>query len=364
MAAIGGKQWESEAMKLLAARNDRLGDFMLAWPALQTMHLSLPDAHLAVLAQAYTAPLARLCKGVDEVIEDPREDGEWRNARALARLLRPAGFDAAVALFSRFDIALGLALARIPLRVAPATKLAQVLYTHRLRQHRSQSTKPEWVYNLELAEFFLAQLGVKRCVRARPPYLTFPLSVLSENRRELAQRLDIEATRTWVFIHPGHGGSSPTLPVDLFARIARELVATGAVPVISEGPADAAAADALAGALGDVEHVRYRSEAGLDVYARDLAVADMFISGSTGPLHIAGALDVPTVGFYPHRRSASALRWQTLNNEQRRLAFMPPPTAGEHDFSALDIEAVCGEIRALLAQAAPGRARAATNPHI
>ena len=351
-------------MKLLAARNDRLGDFMLAWPALQTLHLSLPKAHLAVLAQAYTAPLARLCKGVDEVIEDPRENGEWRNARALAGLLRPAAFDAAVALFSRFDVALGLALARIPVRVAPATKLAQLLYTHRLKQHRSQSTKPEWVYNLELVEFFLAQLGVKHSVWAQPPYLSFPLSALSENRRDLAQRLGVEATQAWAFIHPGHGGSSPTLPVDLFARIARELAAAGAVPVISEGPADAAAADALAAALGDVKHVRYRSEAGLDVYARDLAVVDMFISGSTGPLHIAGALDVPTVGFYPHRRSASALRWQTLNSEQRRLAFMPPPTAGEHDFSALDFGVVCGGIRAFLGRVAPGRARVAISPHI
>ena len=350
-------------MRLLAARNDRLGDFMLAWPALQTLHLSVPDAHLAVLAQAYTAPLAKLCKGVDEVIEDPREDGELGNARALARLFRPSRFDAAVALFSRFDVALGLALARIPLRVAPATKLAQVFYTHRLKQHRSQSTKPEWVYNLELAEFFLRQLGVEHSVWAQPPYLTFPLSLLSENRRKLAQRLGIEATRAWAFIHPGHGGSSPTLPVDLFARIARELAAAGAVPVISEGPADAAAAEALAGALGGVGHVRYRSEAGLDAFARDLAVADVFISGSTGPLHMAGALDVPTVGFYPHRRSASALRWQTLNSDQRRLAFMPPPSAGEHDFAALDIGAVCRTISAFLARVVPGHARGATSPH-
>ncbi len=351
-------------MKVLAARNDRLGDFMLAWPALQTLHLSLPEARIAVLAQAYTAPLARLCKGVDEVVEDPRESGEWRNARALSRLLRPSGFDAAVALFSRFDVALGLALARIPLRVAPATKLAQVFYTHRLRQHRSQSIKPEWVYNLELVEYFLAQLGVEHSVWAKPPYLSFPLSTMSETRRTLAQRLEIDATRAWAFIHPGHGGSSPTLPVASFALVARELAAAGAVPVISEGPADADAAQALSLALGDVEHARYRSEAGLDTYARDLSVVDLFVSGSTGPLHIAGALDVPTVGFYPRRRSASAVRWETLNSEERRLAFMPPPSAGEHDFAALDMVMISREIRGFLARVAPGRSRAATSPRI
>ncbi|MCK5667388.1 MAG: hypothetical protein KAI17_28065, partial [Thiotrichaceae bacterium] len=53
------------------------------------------------------------------------------------------------------------------------------------------------------------------------------------------------------------------------------------------------------------------------------AISDLFISGSTGPLHIAGALNIPTVAFYSARRSATALRWQTLNQGNRRLAFMP-----------------------------------------
>lgn len=349
-------------MKILAARNDRLGDFMLAWPALQTLHSNLPEAHLAVLAQAYTAPLARLCPGVVEVIEDPRAPGEWRNARALARLLRPGGFDGAVALFSRFDVALGLALARIPLRVAPATKLAQIFYTHRLRQRRLQSNRPEWLYNLELAEYFLARLGVIEPVRAEPPYLTFPVTEVNEARRKLAARLNIDAARPWVWLHPGHGGSSPTLPVGLFARIGRELSDAGAQLILSQGPADEKGVTALSEALADVVHARYRSTRGLDAYARDLATADLFVSGSTGPLHIAGALDVPTVGFYPHRRSASATRWQTLNRPDQRLAFMPPPAAGEHEFTALDMNAVCAKLRTFFVRVARGRDRAPTGP--
>lgn len=351
-------------MRLLAARNDRLGDFMLAWPALQALHLSLPEAHLAVLAQAYTAPLARLCPGVDEVIEDPREPGEWRNARALARRLRAGRYDAAVALFSRFDVALGLFLAGIPLRAAPATKLAQIFYTHRLRQHRSQSSKPEWLYNLELAEYFLLQLGVDRPLRAGPPYLSFPESVVADARRRLAKRLDLDSERPWVFLHPGHGGSSPTLPGDLFARVGGEIAENGVTLIISEGPGDADAANTVAAALGSIHHARYRSTGGLDAYALDLATANLFVGGSTGPLHVAGALDVPTVGFYPRRRSASATRWQTLNDPARRLAFMPPVTAGEHEFGALDMNAVCREVTAFLGRVAPGRDRAPTGPRI
>jgi ADP-heptose:LPS heptosyltransferase len=65
---------------------------------------------------------------------------------------------------------------------------------------------------------------------------------------------------------------------------------------------------------------------------------DLFISGSTGPLHVAGALDVPTAAFYPRRRSATPLRWQTLNSPQRRLAFTPPDMAAESAMDAIDVE--------------------------
>ena len=70
----------------------------------------------------------------------------------------------------------------------------------------------------------------------------------------------------------------------------------------------------------------------------------LFISGSTGPLHIAGALDVPTAAFYPRRRSATSLRWQTLNSEENRLGFMPPADADEQAMQRIDIDAAAKQI--------------------
>jgi ADP-heptose:LPS heptosyltransferase len=75
-----------------------------------------------------------------------------------------------------------------------------------------------------------------------------------------------------------------------------------------------------------------------------LAFADLFISGSTGPLHLAAALDRPTAAFYPRRRSSTALRWQTVNDADKRLAFMPPKTAAESDMGSIDIGAVAADI--------------------
>lgn len=56
--------------RILVVRNDKIGDFMLAWPALACLKQATPEPHVTVLVPAYTAPLAKACPWVDEVIID------------------------------------------------------------------------------------------------------------------------------------------------------------------------------------------------------------------------------------------------------------------------------------------------------
>jgi ADP-heptose:LPS heptosyltransferase len=48
---------------------------------------------------------------------------------------------------------------------------------------------------------------------------------------------------------------------------------------------------------------------------------DLFIAGSTGPLHVAAAMNKKTVGFYPSKKSSTAIRWETVNNDNMKLFF-------------------------------------------
>ena len=51
--------------KLLVIRNDKLGDFILAWPAFALLKQSAPHLRLSALVPQYTAPLARFCPYID-----------------------------------------------------------------------------------------------------------------------------------------------------------------------------------------------------------------------------------------------------------------------------------------------------------
>jgi ADP-heptose:LPS heptosyltransferase len=54
---------------------------------------------------------------------------------------------------------------------------------------------------------------------------------------------------------------------------------------------------------------------------KNISVCDIFIAGSTGPLHVAGALNKRTIGFYPKKKSSTSLRWETINNFENKLSF-------------------------------------------
>ena len=330
---------------ILVIRNDKLGDFMLAWPALAMLRASLPQAHIAVLVPAYTAPLAEICPYLDEVMIDPKLGGDWRNGRALAKLLRDRNFDAVITLFSRFDTGLAVWKAGIPWRLAPATKLAQVFYNHRLKQRRSESAKPEYAYNLDVVQYFLHEHGVPAASLPSPPYLRFNDIEIGVLRQKFMQANSVPSSRRLIFLHIGHGGSADNLSFGQYAQLLRGLHTHGGHHVVlTAGPGEEAKVQSLASQLGGIPHTLYVSRDGLVDFARHLQFCDLFISGSTGPLHVAAALNCRTAAFYPRRRSSTALRWQTINAPERRLAFAPPEGSAEHDMHAIDIAAAAVEI--------------------
>lgn len=343
------------AKKLLVVRNDKIGDFMLAWPALACLKSASPTPHITVLVPAYTAPLANACPWVDEVIIDPGRQADASAQNALLDEVKAARFDALLTLFSTPRIGLLGWRAGIALRVAPATKWAQLFYNVRIRQRRSQSAKPEYQYNVDLACELLARLSLKLMALPTPPF--WPISDTHSQRQAL---LDTSpgAEGSIVVVHPGSGGSAVNLSLDQYAAlIALINQATDNVSwLISAGPSEDAHAEMLIDQLAQTGTTAKRLPVSQNVadFALQLAGTDMLIAGSTGPLHIAGCLNIATAGFYPAKRSATPLRWQTCNSAEKRLAFSPPAAADQQDMTAIDITTAAQEISALLRRGCAG----------
>ncbi|MBJ7549203.1 glycosyltransferase family 9 protein [Marinomonas ostreistagni] len=330
-------------MKILVVRNDKIGDFVLALPAFKAIKQAFPNATVVALVPAYTMDIAKACEWIDEVILDPKKPDE---IKSFSKVLQAKQFDAAICLFSNTYNAKLVRKARIPVRVAPATKWVQFLYTHTLRQQRSKSEKPEYQYNLELADYLIKVLNGPKHTTSPHHLLSVSDDLKMAQKSKLNKMLGVSFEQRTCFIHPVTGGSSNTLTQAQWSKLIiflNQLTPTHFV--ITAGPGESAISKALVDSMEDkVERITlYDENDGVEDFVRSIAVADLFIAGSTGPLHIAGALDVPTIGFYPKKRSSTPLRWQTLNSKGRW--FPIKPNEQQEDLTQLDIEPHFSDIK-------------------
>lgn len=311
-------------LKILVIRNDKLGDFMLAWPALSLLKNQYPDSKITVLIPSYTKPIAEICPWIDNIITDDTHKGTVTDALYLAKLIKQFDFDASISLYSEMRTAFALWLTHISKRYGPATKLAQLFLNEKLTQNRSLSLKPEYEYNVDLVRHFISSRGDTAVSIQRPPYLQFDLQEITELRQAYTNEHNIDTNRKLIFIHAGSGGSAINLTLQQFAELAKLVTKSNKVHfVLTAGPGELDTARKLSGLLNNIDHSLYHSTKGLVHFSKFICICDLFVSGSTGPLHIAGTLNIATAAFYPARRSATPLRWKTLNNNNKRLSFSP-----------------------------------------
>lgn len=335
----------AERVKILIIRNDKIGDFMLAWPAFALLKKQYPDAEVTALVPQYTAPLAKQCEWIDKVLIDNKKDSLFDDILSLSKNIKRNNYDFSISLFSELRTSLSLWLAGVTNRIGPATKIAQVFLNRTLKQKRSQSRKPEYEYNLDLAKYFIEVMGDTPSASIQPPFLSFDKLELQNIKDKLLQKHGITKGTPVIFIHPGTGGSAINLSNEQYANLAINILEKKNVYfIITSGPGELPIANDLSARIQESSHHIHSSDEGIIEFCKFIAICDLFVSGSTGPLHIAGALNVNTAAFYPARKSATALRWQTLNSKERRLSFSPEEYTGDNDMMQIDPKTSANEI--------------------
>lgn len=301
-------------MKVLLVRCDRLGDLVLALPAFAWLRQARPHWEIHGLVAAAAAPLVEHDPALDAFYTwDGGDDGD------LACKLASERYDAVSLLQYQTPVARLLKRAGIRRRHGPLSKLSSWFLLNRGSwQRRSRLRYHEGRYNLDLVRR-LAGRGARQVPVDRPR-----LHLGQEQRRFGQQFRSTEAAGADVvaFIHPGSGGSALDWPPEHFARVAGELADRSGWRVFVTGSHhDRATIDALAPLLAPQVGVvaeRYPLRDFLGV----LAAGDVLIAPSTGPLHLAAALDLAVVGVYPPAPTMSPQRWGPLG---RWAAALTPP---------------------------------------
>ncbi len=326
---------------VLVIRNDKIGDFVLTWPALYELKMALPNASIEVFVDPVLKDFAKACPYIDHVIVDDGDD------QAITKAFAERHYDAVIVSRSQIRTYRLLRKLDIPYKLAPKLNWYQYLY-----QHRTSIEVPKglggWRKSCMMVERFLAD--------HRIPVPTLPTRYwdLSHERRKWQDHYGQQGEERLIFAHPGTGGSSGGISPSDFAGLLAQVDKLTAIEckfVLTYSGQEIALAQQIYDLLSaqGIKVVMAEPLASLADFAKSLVAADMFMAGSTGPLHIAGLHNVPTVGFYAGRRSAPKVRWQTLTQSERRLAFTPPVGKKTgRNMALIDFDLAAKEIAAFL----------------
>jgi ADP-heptose:LPS heptosyltransferase len=311
------------AAAILISRTDRAGDLVLTLPAFREIRRWRPDCRLVAHVRSYTAPLVAEHPDVDGILADDAPDGRRPSLLRLAQLIRRGGFAAALLVHPAPRAMLACWLARVPVRVGRASNLWQVFLTHRVVQHRSRNEHHEAWYNRELARAWLAAAHGQALLADDDPLPPVPWLRVGPERwaagRAALDRAGLEGVAP-VIVHPGHGGSAVNLPLAGYRQLVDRLLWAGQAVAVTLGRGEAALAEEFPppqrGRLGFVADVP-----DLGGLLGVLAHGRGFLGGSTGPMHMAAALGLPTVAFFPLLPAMTPKRWGPVG--ERCLVVQP-----------------------------------------
>jgi ADP-heptose:LPS heptosyltransferase len=164
--------------------------------------------------------------------------------------------------------------------------------------------------------------------------LLVPRALLDET--PVAEVLRAYDSRKIVVFHPGYGGSSDgNLPLADYIRLARIASEIPGVHVVfTFGPDDLAAYEQVRASL-DFEADLVQSLPSLWAFCAFLQACTLFVSTSTGPMHLAGAVNTQTLSFFGVSAFASSRRWEPLNERDQQSNFMLSGTASAEVFDEI-----------------------------
>lgn len=276
----------SDPKSIAVIRTDRLGDMVLTLPMFPILRERFPNARLTLIASPYVEPLVRQVSCIDEVVFLDRPNAD------ISPILRSRSTDTLFAPRPRFAEAWQALRAGVSRRVGSGYRWYSPLYNVRVSEHRSDAAFHEAEYNVRMIMHAFG--GPMPTVRLVSP-------------------LPSPAERPWrdrprVIIHPGSGGSAKDWPAERFGQAARRLAEELDAEIIITGiTAEQQLCDRVGALCPGATNLcgRLNLAGMIDM----LSGADLLLANSTGVLHVAAALGIAVVGFYPCTPSMSAGRW-------------------------------------------------------
>ena len=277
--------------RILVVAPSWVGDTVLAQPMFRLLHQRHAHLTLDVLAPPWTLPLLSRMPEIRRGIVAPFGHGELKfgERRRLARELEAAHYDQAIVLPNSWKSALIPLLAKIPLRTGFRGEMRYVLLND-LRTLDKHALP-------QMAERFAA-LALERGAALPRPLPAPQLSAHAHNAEIIIKKQNLTEKKPVAVFCPGaEYGPAKRWPAEYFGMLAKQAAQHGYSVWLIGSPKDATIGNDIVRA-SDGACVNLCGKTALEDAIDLIGIAALVVTNDSGLMHIAAALDRPTLALY------------------------------------------------------------------
>ncbi len=320
--------------RILVVKLDHLGDVLLATPVFSNLRRAYPDAELHALTGAWSRMVMENHPDVNKIIEynspffcrvDDSPTGLWETIK-LYHQLRQQKYDALVELRSDWRIVCCALFRVAPKRLDRATlQIANFLHQKLcVKGFFRFSGTHETTRNLDV----LARAGIPTPVKI-PKF-----QVTEEDKRWAFNFLKANGINSTVLpnttigstvyplvaIHPGSPIALKRWKPERYAKLADWLIAQKRAEILFVGVQDEIPIVTQIQGYMREQSTNLAGKTTFQQLASILYISHIFIGNDSGPMHLAAAVGIPTIGLYgpgdPARFGPVGAQCQTIRREQ------------------------------------------------
>ncbi|QEM08487.1 glycosyltransferase family 9 protein [Mucilaginibacter rubeus] len=296
---------------VLISRVDAIGDVVLTLPMAAYIKELLPGSTVSFLGRTYTKPVINSCTAVDNFIN--YDDLKKLPSDEQITYLKEKNIDAIIHVFPNKHVATLCRQAGIKLRVGTTNRVFHWYTCNKLvRLSRKKSNLHEAQLNLILLQPF----GLKEVQ---------PLAAVIEHnefksRTVLPQALSnvFDQNKFNLIVHPKSHGSGMEWGLENYGKLIAGLPADKFNIIITGSDKEkqllADWIESLPETVTDMT-----GKMSLDELIAFIATADGLLASGTGPLHVAAASGINTLGLFPSVRPIHPERWAPLGKKASYL---------------------------------------------
>lgn len=297
-----------EIKRILVSRTDKIGDLVLSIPSFFMLHKMYPEAEIIVLVRKYNYDIVKNLPYISRVIKI-----DDYTQRELEEKIPYFKADVFIALYNDGFISKLAKKSGAKIKIGPYSKLSSFFaFNKGVYQKRSKSIKNEAEYNLDL----IKKLNPKRYSEV------FEINteiILKQENRDVAEKFyeRIEKGNKVLVINPFMGGSAKNLTNDQYISLIKKILSRNEKLeiILTVHIDDEIEAEKLSEKIASNRIHIFANCGELLNSAAIIEKSDLYLGGSTGPTHIAGALKKKIVSIYPALKTQSITRWGIFGNE-------------------------------------------------